>query len=121
MMMLMVTISIIGGLSLVSLQSIRSASNILAQGSQAQARDAGMLFTLVSAQTNTSGVYVWLFNYGWTAGHISDVYVNGGLIGGWSSSCPSINPGSLCVVHLPPATGGNVSILFGSKSLVISI
>ncbi len=119
--MLMVTMSILGGLSLVSLQSIRSASSILTQGSQAQAQDAGMLFTLVSARSNASGAYVWLFNYGWTTGRITEVYLNGGMAGDWTSSCPIINPGSLCVVHLSQTTGGNLTILFGSKSLVVSL
>jgi hypothetical protein len=118
--MLMVTMSILGGLSLVSMQSIRSASNMLAQGSQAQAQDAGLLFTVLSVQSNTSGAYVWLYNYGWSSGRVTEVFLDGGIVSGWSSSCPTIKPGSLCVVHLPQRTGGSVTIQFGSKNIVVS-
>ena len=119
--MLMVTMTILGGLSIVSMQSIRSANTILSRGSQSQAQDAGLLFTLVSAKSNATGSYLWLYNYGWTTGRITHIYLNGGILDGWNSSCPILNPGTLCVVHFSQETGGNLTILIGSRSLVVAL
>jgi len=120
--MLMVTISILGGLSFVSLETIRNASSVIAQGAQAQAQDAGLLLTLVSARSNVTGGYIWLYNYGWVTGRVTGVYLDGGQVVGWTSSCPALSPGSLCVVRVPPSSStGNLSIVFGSRSIAVSL
>ena len=119
--MLMITMAVLGGLGVLSLGSIRSADNVLLSGTQNEAASAGVLLTVVSTQSNSSGTYVWLFDYGWTPAHLSTVYLNGGMIDGWTSSCSPLPVKGMCALDLPPATHGAVSILFGTRSVGLTL
>jgi hypothetical protein len=118
---LMITIALLGGIGVVALGSVRSSGNLLSLSSQGAARDYGLLFALVSVQSNSSGAYAWVYNYGWAQGTLSAAYLNGGLVR-WSSSCAGVlQPGALCAISVPAGTHGEVSIVFGTKSLGFSV
>ena len=119
--MLAITIAVLGGVGLISLGSLRSANAILLSGSQNAANEAGVLLTLVSTQNNSTGTYVWLFNYGWAEGRITSAYLNGGLASGWTSTCGALAPEQMCVVTLPPATHGALAIEFGARTISLTI
>ncbi len=119
--MLVVTMAVLGGLAVLSLGSIRSADDVLLSGSQSAAGSAGVLLTVVSTQSNSSGTYVWLFDYGWTPARLSSVYLAGGVLGGWASTCSPLPVKEMCSLALPPDTHGAVSILFGSRSISLTL
>lgn len=119
--MLVVTMAVLGGLGVLSLGSIRSADNVLLSGSQSAADSAGVLLAVVSTQSNSSGTYVWLFDYGWTSARLSSVYLDGGVLSGWTSSCSPLLVREMCSLALPPDTHGAVSILFGSRSISLTL
>ncbi len=83
---LAITIALLGAVGAVALGSIRSSGNFLSSGSQNAARDYGLLLSLVSVQSNSSGSFAWVYNYGWVQGTVSAAYLNGGLVE-WSSTC----------------------------------
>jgi hypothetical protein len=119
--MLVITMAVLGGLGVLSLGSIRSSDNVLLSGSQSAANSAGVLLTVVSTQSNSSGTYVWLFDYGWTPARLTSVYLDGGILDGWSASCSTIPVKSMCSLALPPDTHGAVSFLFGTKSISLTL
>jgi hypothetical protein len=119
--MLVVTMAVLGGVGALSLGSIRSADNVLLSGSQSAADSAGILLTVVSTQSNSSGTYVWVFDYGWTPARLSSVYLDGGVLSGWASTCSPLLVREMCAVALPPGTHGAVSILFGSRSIGLTL
>lgn len=119
--MLIITMAVLGGLAALSLGSLRSANDLVASDSQNAVAEAGVLLTVVSTQSNSSGTYVWVFDYGWTPATLSSVYVNGGLVSGWSSSCNPLQVKDMCAVSLPPNTHGTVSILFGARSISLAL
>jgi len=114
---LMVTIALLGGIGFVALGSVRSSGSLLSSSSQGAAREYGLLLALVSVQSNSSGSFAWVYNYGWVEGTLSAAYLNGGLVK-WGSSCAGVlQPGKVCAISVPPGEHGEVSIVFGSKSL----
>ncbi len=118
---LMITIALLGGIGIVALGSVRSSGNLLALTSQDAARDYGLLVALVSVQSNASGSYAWVYNYGWVQGTLSAAYLNGGLVR-WSSTCSGVlQPGKLCAISVPTGTHGQVVMVFGTKSLGFSL
>jgi hypothetical protein len=119
--MLAITIAILGGVGLISLGSLRSANGVLLSGSQNAADEAGILLTVVGTQSNATGSYAWLFNYGWVQGHLTDVYLDGGLAQGWTSTCSSLQPRAMCVLQLPPGSHGTVTMEFGTRTISLSI
>ena len=119
--MLAVTMAVLGGLGVLSMTSIHTADGALLSGSQSAASSAGLLLTVVSTQTNSSGAYVWFFDYGWTSARVSSVYLDGGVLSGWSTTCSPIQVKEMCVVVMPPATHGEVSVLFGSRSIGLTL
>ena len=119
--MLAITIAVLGGVGLLSLGSLRSANGVLLTGSQNAANDAGVLLTVVATQSNSSGTYVWFFNYGWVQGHLSSVYVDGGLDRGWSSTCSALTPQQMCTLQLAPDTHGGVTVDFGDRTVSLSV
>ena len=119
--MLVVTMAVLGGLGILSMGSIRSADGLLLSGSQSAANDAGVLLTVVSTQSNSSGTYVWFFDYGWTPARLSSVYLDGGLISGWTTSCSPLPVREMCSLALPAETHGAVSVLFGSRSVALTL
>ncbi len=118
---LMVTIALLGAIGVVALGSVRSSGSLLSSSSQGAAREDGLLLALVSVQTNSSGSYAWVYDYGWVQGTLSAAYLNGGLVK-WSSSCGGVlRPGTLCAISIPTGAHGEVSIVFGTKSLDFSV
>jgi len=114
---LMVTIALLGGIGIVALGSVRSSGSLLSSSSQGAAREFGLLLSLVTVQSNSSGSYAWVYNYGWVQGTLTAVYLNGGLVK-WVSSCAGVlQPGSVCAISVPSGEHGEVSIVFGTKSL----
>jgi hypothetical protein len=119
--MLAVTIAVLGAVGAVSIGSLRSANGILLSGSQNAASAEGVLMTVVSTQDNSSGSYVWLFNYGWTPAELSAVYLDGARVAGWSSTCSPLDPHSMCDLRLASGTHGQVTIEFGTRSVSLSL
>ena len=118
---LMITIALLGSIGVVALGSVRSSGSLLSLTSQGAARDYGVLLALVSVQSNSSGSYAWVYNYGWVQGRLSAAYLNGGLVS-WSSTCAGVlQPGKLCAISVPFGTHGQVSMIFGTKSLGFSV
>ena len=118
---LMITIALLGAVGAVALVSVRSSGNLLSSSSQGAAREDGLLVALVSVQSNSSGSYAWVYDYGWERGTLSAAYLDGGLVK-WSSSCAAVlQPESMCAVSFPPSVHGEVSIVFGAKSLEYSV
>jgi len=118
---LMITVALLGAIGAVALGSVRSSGSLLSSSSQGAAREDGLLLALVSVQSNSSGSYAWVYDYGWVQGALSAAYLDGGLVK-WSTSCAGIlQPGKVCAVSLPPDVHGKVSIIFGTKSLDFSV
>ena len=114
---LMVTIALLGGIGVVALGSVRSSGSLLSSSSHGAARGYGLLLALVSVQSNSSGSYAWVYDYGWEQGTLSAAYLNGGLVK-WASSCAGVlQPGKVCAISVPAGEHGEVSIVFGTKSL----
>ena len=119
--MLAITIAVLGLVGVISFGSLRSANGVLSAGSQSAASADGVLLTVVSTQVNASGTYVWLFNYGWTPTHLSGVYLDGGQTNAWVSSCSLLKPKGICDLLLPSGTHGTVSMLFGTRSVSLTV
>lgn len=120
-MVLAVTIALLGGIGLVALGSLKSSGALLSSSSNGAARDYGLLLAVVSVQSNSSGSFAWVYNYGWARGVVSGAYLDGGAVS-WSSSCGGVlGPGALCVLSIPPGQHGEVSVVFGSKSLEYAV
>ncbi len=118
---LMITIALLGAVAAVALVSIRGSGSLLSSSSQGAAREDGLLLALVSVQSNSTGSYAWVYDYGWVQGTLSAAYLNGGLVR-WSSSCAGVlQPGKVCAISVPPGVHGEVSIVFGTKSLDYSV
>jgi hypothetical protein len=117
---LMVTIAVLGGLSAIALASVRGAGNLLSADSQAAARNYGLQLALVAVQSNSTGSYAWIFDYGWEQGSLTSVYVNGGSTQ-WASTCTPLRPESMCSVALPPSSHGQVTAVFGTKTLGFTV
>lgn len=118
---LMVTIALLGGIGVLALGSVRGSQGLLSLSSQGAAREDGLLLALVSIQSNSSGTYAWVYDYGWVQGTVSAAYLNGGLVK-WSSSCGGLlQPGKVCAVSVPAGSHGEVSVVFGTKSLDYSV
>jgi hypothetical protein len=117
----MVTIALLGGIGVVALGSVRSSGSLLSLNSQGAAREYGLLLALVSVQANASGTFAWVYDYGWVQGAVSGAYLNGGLVK-WSSSCAGLlQPGRVCAISVPAGSQGEVSIVFGTKSLDFTV
>ncbi len=119
--MLAITIAVLGAVGVISLGSLRSANGVLLAGSQNAASADGVLLSVVSTQDNSSGTYVWLFNYGWTTAHLSAVYLDGGQTGGWTSTCSALQPKGICDLVLQPRTHGSVTIAFGTRTVDLTL
>jgi hypothetical protein len=118
---LMITVALLGAVGAVALGSVRSSGSLLSSSSQGAAREDGLLLALVSVQSNSTGSYAWVYDYGWVQGSLSAAYLNGGVVR-WSSSCTGmLQPGKVCAISVPPGMHGEVSIVFGTKSLDFSV
>jgi hypothetical protein len=118
---LMVTITLLGAIGVVALGSVRSSGSLLSSSSQGAAKEYGLLLALVAVQSNSSGSYAWVYDYGWVQGTLSAAYLNGGLVK-WSSSCGGVlQPEEVCAISVPAGEHGEVSVVFGTKSLDFSV
>jgi hypothetical protein len=119
--MLAITIAVLGGIGFISIGSLHAADGLLQIGSQNDVVNAGVLITVVGTQENSSGTFVWLFDYGWEQAKLSTVSVNGGLFQGWSSNCSPLMPKNMCVVRLPGDANGTVNLLFGDRAISLPV
>ena len=114
---LAVTIALLGAIGATTMGSVSSSGGLLSSSSDAAARSDGLLLALVSVQSNSTGSFAWVYNYGWEEGSLTAAYLDGGLVK-WSSGCAAaIVPGALCAISLPAGEHGQVSMVFGTKSL----
>jgi len=113
---LMVTIAVLGGLSAIALASVRGAGGLLSADSQVAARNYGFLLVLVAVQSNSTGSYAWIFDYGWEQGSLTGVDIDGGSTQ-YTSTCSPLRPESMCALVLPPNSHGQVTAIFGTKTL----
>jgi len=111
--------ALLGGFTFVSLQSIKSAVQLITNNSAKSAAEAGVLLRVVSTQQNATGSFIWLFDYGWQSAKLTSVYLDGGLVQGWSTSCVPIQVDAMCVVRLSSSTQGEVTLFFGGKSVAV--
>jgi hypothetical protein len=116
-----VTVALLGVVGYLALGSVRTSGSLLSSGAQGDAKESGLLLALVSVQTNSTGDYAWVFNYGWVPGTASAAYLNGGLVN-LSSTCGGLlEPGGMCAFSTPAGEHGEVSLVFGAKSLDYSV
>lgn len=118
--MLVITMALLGSASYLALASINGAATIVDGTARQQSTEAGVLLDTVGSQSNTSGTYVWLFDYGWESAPVGAVFLNAQGVG-WSSNCPGNWSESICVVTLPPGARGLVTIVVGGKSVEVSV
>ena len=118
---LIITIALLGGISAVAFGSVRSSGDLLSSNSQNQANESGLLLALVSVQSNSSGSYVWVYDYGWVQGKISATYLNGGTVQYATSCGGTLEPSNICAVSIAAGQHGEMSLVFGSKSLDVSV
>ena len=118
--MLAVTIALLAGGSAVALLSIRNGAGLVQAADSKRASQAGVLVEVVASQSNGSGTFVWLFNYGWVGAPISDVYMDGRGVG-WSSNCSTAAPGRLCVLVLPPGSTGEMDVVMDGVSVAARV
>jgi hypothetical protein len=111
--------ALLAGASSISVLSVRSAATLESSSAQEAARNVGMLVKVVSTQTNGTGSFIWLFNYGWVDTGVTSMYANGARETG--ASCRTIQRGSLCVLTLPAGSGGTVTIVLGDKSIAVAL
>jgi hypothetical protein len=119
--MLMITIALLGAIGVVALESIRGSGSLLSSSSQGAARDYGVLLSLVSVQSNASGTFAWVYNFGWVQGSISGAYIDGGAVAYVSSCGAVVEPETLCAFSLPAGDHGEASLVFGAKSLEYAV
>ena len=118
--MLAITIALLGGASYLALSSINGATSMVDGSSQQEAQRAGLLIDAIASQSNATGTYVWLLDYGWVNSPVSAVLVDDRPVS-WSSNCQQDWSGSLCVLTLPPEETGLATVVIGGKSLEVSL
>jgi hypothetical protein len=118
--MLAITIALLGGASYLALSSVDGAAAMVGASAQQEAREAGLLVTVVGFQSNASGTYVWLFDYGWESSPVGSVLVNAAPVG-WSTSCSGDWSGKLCVLALPQGAEGTTTVVIGGRSLEVTL
>lgn len=118
--MLAITMALLAGTSAIALLSIHNAASLVSEGGQQQQREVGLLVTMVGTQENSSGTYLWLYDFGWLSAPIQAVLV-GAKQTHWSTTCEGDWTGSLCAVILPEATSGQVTVVIGGVSIEASV
>ncbi len=115
--MLVVTMALLTTASFLSLVSIKAGASMLTAGAEGEAVAAGQLVRVVATQSNLSGSYVWLFNFGWEDAAISRTY---GQTATPTSTCGVIRQDSMCVLSFPANTGGGVTIVIGKSVIEVN-
>ncbi|HXW36839.1 MAG TPA: hypothetical protein VEJ36_02905 [Nitrososphaerales archaeon] len=116
---LAITIALLAGASGLAAFSIGESARLAQESARLEQDDAGTLVSVLSVQTNSSGTFVLLFDYGWVSPPVRGVYVGGSPVS-WSSHCPSDWIGSVCTVVIPAASG-EITILVGGVSVVAAV
>jgi hypothetical protein len=118
--MLAITMALLGGASALALLSVHGAASLLTKNGAIEGQKAGVLVTVVGSQSNSTGAYVWLYDYGWVSTQVQGAFLNGETTT-WSSSCQAQWAHSLCVLVLPPSSKGQVTVVVGGVSIVASV
>lgn len=118
--MLAITIALLGGASYLAFSSINGAAAMVGGSAQEEARQAGVLLTVVGSQSNATGTYLWLLDYGWESVPVGSVLVDAQSVL-WSASCSGDWAGSLCVLVLPPGASGPITVVVGGRSLEVAL
>jgi len=118
--MLVITMALLGSASYLALASINGAAAMVDGSAARQSRDIGVLLVTIGSQSNASGTYVWLLDYGWQSAPVGSVFLNAESVS-WSSNCPANWSGSICAVTLPSGARGQVTIVVGGKSVEVSV
>lgn len=118
--MLAITIALLSGASFLAVGSIKGAETLMQGSSQEQQRQAGVMISVLGVQSNSSGTFVWLYDYGWESAPVQAVYANGRPVQ-FSSTCPGDWAGSLCTVSLATAESGELTIIIGGESIAASV
>lgn len=118
--MLAITIALLSGASFIAVASIRAASSLAEGTSQQEQRQVGVMISVLGEQSNSSGTFVWLYDYGWESAPVSAVYANGGLVT-WESTCPGDWAGSLCLVSISAPEHGELTVVIGGESIAASV
>ena len=117
--MLLVTMALLGGASVISVLSVRGAASLVSGSANDEARSIGELVEVVSTRTNSSGSYIWLYNYGWVDSEVSSVLLNG-LGVAWTHS-GALTHGSIYAITLPAEMKGIVTVVLRDKSLAVAL
>ena len=120
MSMLAVTIGLLAGASVVGILSIRDASNLIQGSSQGEQRDVGVLVSVLTTQTNGSGTYVWLYDYGWVSEPVRAVYAEGEAVP-WTTSCGADWSNGLCFLATDRPVSGELTIVIGGFSIATTV
>jgi hypothetical protein len=118
--MLAVTIGLLAGASAIAVLSIHDASSLVQNANQSAQRDAGVLISVLTTQSNSSGTFVWLYDYGWASEPVKMVYVAGQPVA-WTSNCGNSWSRSMCVVTIPAHVKGEVTVMVGGISIAATI
>lgn len=114
--MLVVTMGLLTTASFLSFVSVKAGASMLTAGAEGEALAAGQLVGVVATQSNITGSYVWLFNYGWEGAAISKTY---GQTAPPLASCGLISLNSMCVLSFPAGTRGEVTLLVGANTIEV--
>lgn len=114
--MLAITMALLAGTSAIALLSIHNAASLVSGAGQQQQREVGLLVSVVGTQSNSSGTYLWIYDYGWVSAPVQTVLV-GAKQTRWSTTCEGDWTRSLCEVILPEATDGQVTLVIGGVSV----
>ncbi len=117
---LAITMALLGGVSTIALLSIHGAATQVETSAQRQQAQIGILLEVVGTQTNSSGTFVWVCDYGWASAPVQSVTFGAQAVT-WSTTCEGNWEGSMCVVTLPPLPNGSVNLLIGGRTVEASV
>lgn len=118
--MLLVTMGLLTGASFLSLASVKSAALLIAGGATSQAVGAGQLIRVVATQSNSSGTYLWVFDYGWQDAALISIFADGQRTQ-VKSTCDVLRQSEICVISLPVGTFGLVTLMIGERDIEVAL
>lgn len=117
---LAITMALLGGVSTIALLSVHNSATLVESSARQQQAEIGILVEVVGTQTNSSGTYVWIYDYGWASAPVQSVMFGTRALG-WSSTCVGDWSGSMCVVAVPPVSNGLLTLVIGGRSVEASV
>jgi hypothetical protein len=117
--MLAVTVALLSGAALVGAYSVRDAASMITASNLQKQRDSGVLVSVIATSSNSTGTFVWLYDFGWEGAPLESVFVNGNAIS-WSL-CRELTVGGVCVVEVAPGSHGQLTIVAGDISIAASV